>query len=172
MTVVSSTQDPAARSLTLVSEFDAPVDRVWQVWADPRQLERWWGPPGFPATVTEHELSPGGRVSYHMTAPDGTEYPGWWVVKVVDPPHRLVTEDGFSDEHGEPDEDMPVSTLSVTRSSVWKPTMSEPSSPSMSSRRQGRRWNSSGGGNGMWRKKPIVTSLRCSRSIRGTSWSW
>lgn len=118
MTVVSSTQDPAARSLTLVSEFDAPVDRVWQVWADPRQLERWWGPPGFPATVTEHDLSPGGRVSYHMTAPDGTEYPGWWVVKDVDPPHRLVTEDGFSDEHGEPDEDMPVSTMSVTLESI------------------------------------------------------
>jgi uncharacterized protein YndB with AHSA1/START domain len=26
-------------SLTLVAEFDAPIERVWQLWADPRQLE-------------------------------------------------------------------------------------------------------------------------------------
>jgi hypothetical protein len=35
----------ARPELVLVAEFDAPIERVWQLWADPRQLERWWGPP-------------------------------------------------------------------------------------------------------------------------------
>ncbi len=37
----------------------------------------------------------------------------------------------------------------------------------MISVRHGSRENSSYGGNGMCRKNPIVTSLRCSRSIAG-----
>ena len=48
-----------------------PIARVWALWADPRKLERWWGPPTFPATVLEHDLRPGGKVSYYMTSPEG-----------------------------------------------------------------------------------------------------
>jgi uncharacterized protein YndB with AHSA1/START domain len=49
MSVVSVQKDFDSLSLILVAEFDAPIERVWQLWADPRQLERWWGaadPPG------------------------------------------------------------------------------------------------------------------------------
>ena len=64
MTVIAVHRDSVALTLTIVSEFDAPVERVWQVWADPRQLERWWGPPNYPATVVDHDLTIGGRVTY------------------------------------------------------------------------------------------------------------
>ena len=36
MTVIAVDRDLAALTLTIVSEFGAPVERVWQVWADPR----------------------------------------------------------------------------------------------------------------------------------------
>src|SRR5438552_4195131 len=55
MTVIAVDRDLAALTLTIVSEFGAPVERVWQVWADPRQLERWWGPPNYPATVVDRD---------------------------------------------------------------------------------------------------------------------
>ena len=61
MTVTNVHKDPDARTMTITAEFDAPVERVWQMWADPRQLERWWGPPTYPATFVDHDLSPGGR---------------------------------------------------------------------------------------------------------------
>jgi uncharacterized protein YndB with AHSA1/START domain len=102
MTVTDVTTDHEALTLTLTSRFEAPVDRVWQVWADPRQLERWWGPPTYPATVTEHDLVPGGRVSYVMTGPEGDQHGGWWRVLTVEAPHGLEFEDGFSDAAGEP----------------------------------------------------------------------
>ncbi len=113
MTVLSVEKDPAALTMTITSRFAAPIERVWQVWADPRQLERWWGPPSHPATVVDHDLTPGGRVSYFMTGPDGETYPGWWRVIAVEPPHRLELEDGFADDDGEPDADMPTSITEV-----------------------------------------------------------
>ncbi len=87
--------------MTITARFDAPVERVWEVWSDPRQLERWWGPPGYPATVLEHDLTPGGSVAYRMTGPEGDQHGGWWRVRAVDPPRYLEFEDGFADEAGE-----------------------------------------------------------------------
>lgn len=96
-------------TLTITAEFAAPVDRVWAVYADPRQLERVWGPPGYPATFVEHSLTPGGRMSYHMTSPEGEKYPGWWEITAVDEPRRFTFRDGFADQNYEPLPDMPVS---------------------------------------------------------------
>src|SRR5436309_14630785 len=76
MTVIEVDRDPAARTLTIVAEFDKSAERVWQVWADPRQLERWWGPPTHPATIVDHDLREGGRVTYYMTGPDGEKLHG------------------------------------------------------------------------------------------------
>jgi len=51
MTVTSVDKDLDDLTLTLTADFDAPIERVWELWADPRKLERWWGPPEYPATV-------------------------------------------------------------------------------------------------------------------------
>ena len=57
MTVTSFRKDPEALTMTITAELDATVERAWQLWADPRQLERWWGPPTYPATVVDHDLA-------------------------------------------------------------------------------------------------------------------
>ena len=114
MTVTSVRKDPEALTMTFTAELDAPVERVWQVWADPRQLERWWGPPSYPATFVDHNLVPGGRMTYFMTGPDGTKYGGWWDVLAVEPPHRLEFQDGFADDGGTPSDDMPTTTTVLT----------------------------------------------------------
>ena len=53
MTVTAVRKDPDALTMTLTAEFEASPERVWDLWADPRQLERWWGPPTYPATFTD-----------------------------------------------------------------------------------------------------------------------
>ncbi|MEX0664671.1 MAG: SRPBCC domain-containing protein [Acidimicrobiia bacterium] len=113
MTVTNVHKDPKAMTMTITSEFDAPIERVWQLWEDPRQLERWWGPPTYPATVVDHDLSPGGSINYFMTGPAGDKARGWWRVLAVDAPHRLEFEDGFADDAGHPNADMPVMTIRV-----------------------------------------------------------
>jgi uncharacterized protein YndB with AHSA1/START domain len=114
MTVTDVRKDLDARTMTFVSEFDAPVERAWQLWADPRLLERWWGPPTYPATFKDHDLTPGGSVTYVMTGPEGDQHGGWWRVIRVDPPTGLEFEDGFSDDAGNPNLDLPTTTAKVT----------------------------------------------------------
>jgi uncharacterized protein YndB with AHSA1/START domain len=116
MTVTNIAKDPTTMTMSITSEFDAPIDRVWSLWQDPRQLERWWGPPGYPATVVDHDLTEGGTVKYFMTGPEGDEPRGWWRVLAVDPPHRLEFEDGFADDAGNPNPAMPTMTMRVTLS--------------------------------------------------------
>jgi uncharacterized protein YndB with AHSA1/START domain len=86
---------------------------VWELWSDPRKLEQWWGPPGYPATVEKHDLSPGGEVTYLMTGPEGDTHHGVWRVTGVDPPASLEFTDAFADSGGAPLEDSPVSVISV-----------------------------------------------------------
>jgi uncharacterized protein YndB with AHSA1/START domain len=113
MPVISVIKDAEARTLTITARFDAPIARVWQVWSDPRQLERWWGPPMYPATLTEHDLAPGGTVAYVMTGPDGNRYGGRWRVRAIDPPHNLEFESGFADADGNPSPDTSTAMVRV-----------------------------------------------------------
>lgn len=102
MTVISHTADTENLTLTFVAEFDADVQRVWQIWEDPRQLERWWGPPTYPATFVTHELVPGGESRYYMTGPEGDKSRGWWKTVETSKPATFTFEDGFSGDDGEP----------------------------------------------------------------------
>jgi uncharacterized protein YndB with AHSA1/START domain len=102
MTVISSTKDAATLTLTLVADFEAEPARVWQVWEDPRLLERWWGPPMYPATFTRHEFVVGGESRYYMTGPAGEKPHGWWRIDAIDKPHRLGFANGMAADDGEP----------------------------------------------------------------------
>ena len=116
MTVTNVRKDPEALTMSITAELDATPERAWQLWADPRQLERWWGPPTYPATVVDHDLTPGGRVTYFMTGPEGDTARGWWEVLAVEPPHRLELRDGFADDEGRPDDSMPTMDMVLTLS--------------------------------------------------------
>lgn len=110
MPVTDVQKDIDNLTLTITAEFAAPVERVWQVYADPRQLEKVWGPPTYPATVVDHSLTPGGRVTYFMTAPEGEKFAAWMEIVSVDEPHGFAFRDGFADADFNPVDSMPVST--------------------------------------------------------------
>jgi uncharacterized protein YndB with AHSA1/START domain len=111
MSITSVEKDIDSLTLTLVADFDAPIERVWQLWADPRQLERWWGPPTHPATVEDHDLTPGGEVTYVMTGPENERSRGWWRITSVDPPASLEFTDGFADRNGTPIAEGPITAV-------------------------------------------------------------
>jgi uncharacterized protein YndB with AHSA1/START domain len=113
MTITSVDTDYDSLTVTLIADFDHPIDQVWELWSDPRKLERWWGPPGYPATVEKHALTPDGEVTYFMTDPAGDQHRGTWRVTSVDPPTSLQFTDAFADSDGAPLESSPVSEISV-----------------------------------------------------------
>lgn len=118
MPVTDTFHDEDTLTLTIVAEFAAPPERVWDVYADPRQLEQIWGPPTYPATVVDHSLAPGGRVTYYMTSPEGEKYCGLWEIVSVDRPRRLEFRDYFADEDFQIAESMPGSTCVYTFTSA------------------------------------------------------
>lgn len=113
MSVTGIEKDLETLTMTVTAEYDVTVERAWELWSDPRQLERWWGPPTYPATVEQHDLVTGGTVTYFMTSPEGDVYRGWWQVLEVEPPRHLKVTDGFADASGAPNLDLPTTVMDV-----------------------------------------------------------
>jgi uncharacterized protein YndB with AHSA1/START domain len=114
MPVTNIEKSPENLTMVVTSEFEAEPGRVWQMWEDPRLLERWWGPPTWPATFVDHEFTVGGRASYFMTGPEGDKARGWWRFEAIEPTHRIELTDGFAGEDGEPDDGMPTMAVRVS----------------------------------------------------------
>ena len=112
MPITSVTSDPA--TLTAIGDYPVPVERLWQAWADPRQLERFWGPPEWPATFTRHDLTEGGRSEYHMTGPNGETSRGFWQFERVEPYRLFEVRDGFANPDGSPNFELPGSHMRLT----------------------------------------------------------
>src|SRR5690625_7606436 len=102
MSITSLEKDFDNLTLTLIMDFDYPVERIWRLYADPRQLEQWWGPPGYPATVYEHDLTEDALGKYYMTSPEGWRHYGYWRVRQPDPPTRPQAEGGSGAEQATP----------------------------------------------------------------------
>jgi uncharacterized protein YndB with AHSA1/START domain len=102
MTVITTSSNPEDLSMTIVAEFDAAPERVWNLWEDPRQLERWYGPDPYPATFTRYEFRPGGQCRYTMTGPEDFLHHGWWRIDALDPLRRIEFVNGLAGDDGEP----------------------------------------------------------------------
>lgn len=102
MPVTDVTTDPEALTMTLTAEFAAPVERLWAVFTDPRQLERFWGPPGWPASFTRFDFTVGGVARYRMTSPRGEQSRGAWEFLAIDDGTGFSVLDSFVDEDGAP----------------------------------------------------------------------
>ena len=108
MPVTTVEKDLDALTLTIVADFAAPLERVWTAYTDPRQIERFWGPPTHPATFTRHDVAPGGRSIYAMTGPEGDSHGGYWEWTAVDAPRSFEVVDGFLGEDGSPNAELPT----------------------------------------------------------------
>jgi len=114
MPITKITSDPETLTITVVGDYPVPVARLWEAYADPRQLEKFWGPETWPATFTRHDMAAGGKSQYYMTGPDGTRAHGWWRIIAVEQCRRLEVEDGFADEDGRPNAELPTMRVDIT----------------------------------------------------------
>ncbi|GIG55032.1 SRPBCC family protein [Demequina activiva] len=107
MPITSVDKDLDALTMTVIADFAASRQRLWEAYTDPRQIEKFWGPVEWPATFTRHDVYPGGRSHYVMTGPDGETSAGYWEFLAVDPGHSFEVRDGFADSDGTENTDMP-----------------------------------------------------------------
>lgn len=114
MPITSVTKDPTALTMTVVADFPAPVERLWDAYVDPRQLERFWGPPTYPAQFTRHDAAAGGLSHYAMTGPEGDVSRGYWEWLSVETHRAFEVLDGFALASGEPNREMPSMRMAFT----------------------------------------------------------
>ena len=81
--------------------FSFPTETLFNAFADPGQLQHWWGPKGFTNTFSQFDFRPGGEWLFTMHGPDGTDYPNKKIFLEIreqelisfqhpDPAHRFV----------------------------------------------------------------------------------
>ncbi|MBV0895017.1 SRPBCC family protein [Microbacterium sp. NC79] len=114
MPVTDITTDPENLTMTVTAEFAAPLERLWNAFTTPAQLERFWGPPGWPATFTSWDHSVGGRAIYTMHGPRGEKSTGSWEFLAISAPHSFEVMDTFADEQGNPLEGFPAMRMTFT----------------------------------------------------------
>lgn len=108
MPITSVSSDAKALTLTIVADYPVPVERLWDAYADPRQLERFWGPETWPATFIRHDMAVGGESHYWMSGPDGTKARGWFRFLKVEPFRQIELEDGFAHDDGRRNDSLPT----------------------------------------------------------------
>jgi uncharacterized protein YndB with AHSA1/START domain len=69
-----------------------PPERVFEAFARPDLLARWWGPSGFTNTFEIFEFRSGGRWKYVMHGPNGSHFPNESVFLQLDAPAALVIQ--------------------------------------------------------------------------------
>ncbi|MBI4275608.1 MAG: SRPBCC domain-containing protein [Rhizobiales bacterium] len=72
-----------------VREFDAPRERVFDAWTDPKHLAQWWGPNGFTTTTSAFDMRPGGIWRFVMHGPDGRDYQNRITFDEIVKPERI-----------------------------------------------------------------------------------
>ena len=103
------------RTLVTTRIFDAPRERVYRAWVDPKQLAKWFPPEGFSSPRCEVDPRPGGVFRVDMKAPDGPPFdgkvfPGPGVFREVVPNEWLLFA---MTPEVEPGQSMPMVLMSV-----------------------------------------------------------
>lgn len=83
--------------IKLLREFDAPLNLVWDAWADPEQVAKWWGPRGFTITTESKDFRVGGTWKYVMHGPDGKDYPNLTKYLEIEPHKKMVYDHGATE---------------------------------------------------------------------------
>jgi uncharacterized protein YndB with AHSA1/START domain len=79
---------PTDRSIRIERVFDAPRDRVWRAFTDPKLVAQWWGR-GNKLVIERLEVERGGHWRFVEHSPDGVHgFEGRY--REVTPPSRLV----------------------------------------------------------------------------------
>lgn len=79
--------------------FEAPIDRVFEMWTNPKHLPQWLPPTGFDMNFISADIKTGGTSFYSMSNGDVTMY-GKSLYQEISRPDRIVYKQVFCDEQG------------------------------------------------------------------------
>ena len=87
---------PAKRELVLERIFDAPREKVYRAWTEPKLLKQWFAPKPWTTPGAALDVRPGGASMIVMRDPDGRDYPNPGIYLDVVENEKLVFTDAFT----------------------------------------------------------------------------
>jgi len=87
---------PAKRELVLERIFDAPREKVYRAWTEPKLLKQWFAPKPWTTPGAALDVRPGGSSMIVMRDPDGKDYPNPGIYLDVVENEKLVFTDAFT----------------------------------------------------------------------------
>lgn len=98
--------DRNKHTITVTSNYKAPLEQVWAAWTKPDILDQWWAPHPWKVETKEMNFKPNGRWLYAMVSPEGQKI--WSLLEYLEISinHYFVAEDAFCDENGIKNYDM------------------------------------------------------------------
>jgi len=106
--------DKENSTLTVKREFAAKRQLVWDCYTKSELLNRWFAPKPLTTKTKSMDFRPGGHWHYAMVEPNGQEYWGRLDYQTIAPIDNYTALDGFADETGAVNPDLPRSTWNVT----------------------------------------------------------
>ena len=102
------TKDATNNKMSVVREFDAPLEKVWKAWTEPKLLDQWWAPKPWKAVTQSMDFRPGGTWRYYMQGPEGERHYCLVEYNKVVPSKSFSGLDAFCDENGNINKEMPT----------------------------------------------------------------
>jgi uncharacterized protein YndB with AHSA1/START domain len=97
-----ATKEKKGRGLVLERVFNAPLEKVWQAWAEPENFKLWWGPRDYTCPAASIEFVEGGKFLACMRSSEGKDFWSTGTYRKIDPHSRITYVDSFSDDKGNP----------------------------------------------------------------------
>jgi uncharacterized protein YndB with AHSA1/START domain len=115
--------DKEKNTMTVKREFAAKRQLVWDAYTKSELLDQWFAPKPFTTKTKSMDFSEGGHWLYAMIDPDGKEYWGRMDYQKIKPIDHYTALDGFCDETGKLNPELPRANWEVTFSDMQKNTM-------------------------------------------------
>ncbi|HEU5121237.1 MAG TPA: SRPBCC domain-containing protein [Candidatus Saccharimonadales bacterium] len=118
MSEAKVTKDLENKQLVIEFVANGSRDKVWRMYTEKDEFEKWWGPEGWETTTKEFNFTPGGRIHYGMKCIDEQQgdwfgQTSWGVMEIqdIEPSKSFTYKDYFSDEQGILNKEMPALTV-------------------------------------------------------------
>jgi uncharacterized protein YndB with AHSA1/START domain len=92
--------DLAAKTIHIVREFNAPVEKVWRAWTEPDLIEKWIAPKPWTAKTKIMDFTVGGIWLYAMVSPEGQKHWSHVEFTAIENGSSISSINMFSDEDG------------------------------------------------------------------------
>lgn len=112
-------------TITVKREFSAALPLVWKAFTTSVILDQWWAPKPWKAKTKTMDFREGGQWLYVMVGLKGEEHWSFSNYLSIKNEQEFIATDGFSDENGNINKEMPQSKWKVSFRSLEKNSLVE-----------------------------------------------